>query len=249
MALLEMFRPKSKIIFTRLPADQPLVTSNESHMTHRTKTEGENDILRVTKIGLEEGAWMFSVDRGDWFNLRTGYQKYHHPRLNLSYYTTYFVDVADYSSFGLDLIHYHTHNLAIYEEMVANFIRFETSQAGGKPIAALSEIAKANATLNIAIPSSNDIATYLYMRNNQSHGEMALKIYHPFGITTTHLSHNLDHNENVVMDVSRKYAAMQARAIETLSPNDLHLITTATNYINQQMSGLLWLELSSHPGL
>ncbi len=230
MAFLEKLLGRSETIFTYLPDDQALSLSNEPDAVKRSQLDGERDIYRLTQTAIQEGSWIYAADKNTWFNIRTGSTKSYNQKTGSYSYSVGTARVKNYARLGENLTHYHTHNRPIFEEVVR-----------------LSNRTVLRSTINFVIPSEDDIEGFLYLRNHMAAGEINFKIFHPFGITTTHFSIKMAQNSRAVKDLIDYYTSTKYKILDRFQSHQQDAVQLAVEYINQATVGFLELKVSPYP--
>ena len=175
-----------RIVFKESEQDT-LHLSDEPYYMKRSSADGEKDLVQLANSDIrEEGCWLFSHDRSEWYNLRMS-----HPTEESSRFTGILAKIrpVNIKTMGDRLTMYHIHSRNSTDEQFRILWDNVYIQEGlpGKTkdyIDLQRRLCHAQTDFVIALPSEEDIRTFLGALAVAGDSELDFKIESPLGITT-----------------------------------------------------------------
>ncbi len=230
-----------KVIFRSLPEEMELVISHSQYYIVKDRDSGERDLAALVDKERIEGCWAFTPHNNSWYNL--GYETISETNEEGFDERGVYAYSMDFSQMGQKVSHYHIHTRFTEEEMLTKSM----SELEEKLRPVLKDPVKRMYAIIGSTPSVTDIKSSVEIVKQSPGCQVDFKIVTPYGLVTLTFADTVE-----IDSAAEKYAQVHKESQLESVPEKQSVdeaISSAIDYINQQMDGLLTLEMDFREGL
>lgn len=230
------------ITFERFPPEKRLFISTDPYFIEKARGAGEEDLKTLVDKEMTEGCWIFTPHNNHWYNILS--QNISGVNKDGDYYVGACIYSMDVSQFGDVASNYHIHPKSVEEQGFALYMSVLDKKDGKLDDTLckyLEGFFRRYLALQISMPSSEDMGSYAHIIKESSDCQLDFRISSQYGIITVNFE------EYAVTDAAEdKYSQIYLKSLLDAAQEEqsaIESITSTVKSINQQMGGLLVMEM------
>ncbi len=221
-----------------------LFPSSQPYYMDKDRDSGERDLERLADSDKYEGSWLYSPEAKRWYNFASEIAE-----------KTATVPTSKISSLRNELTHYHTHpNTGRLckeqkEELTRCYLdvlRNNPDRTAKQNVQDAESLEKETSGTGYALPSAQDIKTYIQLTQENPKCKLDFKIVSSSGTMTIKIDENLDPDKLNLDKTCNDYADLTVKSLEKICKLDsipnARLYTTIER-VNKAMEGIFQLSM------